>query len=135
MRHYNLTMGEIRSRVSDLFATSRIQGMTSAEECDLLNRGLWGELGRRYANGRRVYSHYLAGYAMGLVDAHRADNYARHLEFCYLGADGTKYSTRKGAARSTEEFYAAGRGCELGSMPSGHFWIENGKPYFTGERV
>lgn len=99
----------------------------------MIKRRLWDELARRYANGRRVYSLFLAGYAQGLIDAHRAENYLRHLEFCYIGADGTKYSTRKGAPRTTEEFYSSGRGCELADMPSGHFWIENGKPYFTGK--
>lgn len=131
MRRTNLSMSDIKARVGDCFSSSRIQGMTSAQECELLNRRLFEELGRRYANGRSVYSVYLVGYAQGLIDAHRQENYAQHLEFCYVGSDGTRYSTRKGAARSTEEFYSQGRGHELGALPSGHFWIKNGKPYFT----
>lgn len=126
-----LNMGQIANRVRDCFSMSRISGFTSKKECDYLNAHLWAELNRTHANGRAVYSSYLRGFATGLVESERFANYRWHLEFCYVAADGTKYSTRKGAESSTEFFYNSGRGFELCDMPSGHFWIESGKPYFA----
>jgi hypothetical protein len=126
-----LNMSQITTRVRDCFSMSRICGFTSKQECDYINAHLWAELNRTYKNGRAVYSTYLRGFAAGLIESERFANYRWYLEFCYVGPDGTKYSTRKGAARTTQEFYDSGRGVELCDMPSGHYWIESGKPYFV----
>lgn len=129
-----ITLGELRVRIADVFSMSRICGMTSAQEQDRLKQFVWDELNRQWANGRRVYSQYVCGYAQGVIEQQRADNYRWHLEFCYIAPDGTKYSTHKTSKHpSTDTFYARGEGSKLNDMPSGHYWIESGKPYFVGE--
>jgi hypothetical protein len=132
MKNTILTMPQIATRVRECFTVSRLCGSTHVEELERVSRTIWQELGRKYSNGRPVYSRYLQGFAQGLIEAERFANYREHLEFCYVDKDGTKYSTRKGAARSTEEFYKACRGHELGKLPGGHYWIVTGKPYSTG---
>ena len=126
-----LSLSQIETRIEDVFSMSRLCGMTSAEENERVKTHIWDELNRKHGK-RAVYSAWFCGYAAGLIAAARSANYAQHLEFCYVEND-VKFSTHKASShRSTEEFYSAGRGCELGSLPSGHFWKKSGKPYFVG---
>ena len=126
-----LKMSDWKTRVSDLFSTVESCGCTHIELNELTRTRIWDEMARKHGK-RPVYSSYLQGYVQGLIDLRRDALYLTHLEFCFVGADGTQYSTRKGAARSTEEFYSAGRGCELNHLPKGHFWIKSGKPFYVG---
>ena len=124
-----LDMSDWKTRVSDIFGAAESFGSTSDALNERIKTHIWDEMGRKHGK-RAVYSNYLRGYVQGLTDLRRDMLYRAHLEFCYVGADGTRYSTRKGAARTTEEFFTAGKGSELGKLPNGHFWIKTGRPFY-----
>ena len=125
-----LRTSDWKTRVGELFSTAESCGCSSTELNEWTKSRIWAELDRKHGT-RPVYSNYLRGYVQGMIELRRDALYLTHLEFCYVGEDGTRYSTRKGALRSTDEFYDTGRGRELGSMLNGHFWIKTGKPFFV----
>jgi hypothetical protein len=129
-----LTMSDWEVRVAEVFSMIRSCRMTSAAMNAYVKDKVWSESSRKHGR-RSVYSTYVQGFVQGLVRARSNDLYHDHLEFCYVGADGVLYSThRQSTHRSTEEFYVAGRGHVLPTLPHGHFWKGTDKPFFmSGE--
>lgn len=124
-----LGLHQWKTRVSDVFSMAQCCGMTHAAMLEYLNEKVHSELNRKWANGRRVYSAYVSGFVSGLIQLQFDMLFRYHLHFCFVGSDGTVYSTHKGITPNTEEFYSSGRGCELSHLPSAHFWIKAGKPF------
>lgn len=87
------------------------------------------EANSRTKSGRRRYSARFARFVAGMIHIELQDN-LQSVEFVYRDQDGVIYSTMKGSShRSIEEFYATGRGVELGKMERAHVWIGTDKPY------
>jgi hypothetical protein len=128
-----LGMMEWETRVADTYSMIESCRMNSADTLAYIRKWIDAELTRKHGS-RAVYSQYLQGFVRGMCRA-RDNRIMRDLvEFCYV-ENGVLFSThRESAHRKTEEFYSAGRGCELAGMPSGFFWKGTDKPYFvTGE--
>lgn len=122
-----LGLTQWESRVYDIFSMVISCKMQSEHENDLVRDRVHSELNRMHGE-RAVYSNYVKGYVSGLLAMHRAALRSK-VEFCYV-KNGILFSTHKVSVhRSTEEFYSAERGCELGKLPCAHFWRGSDKPY------
>lgn len=125
-----LTVREWQTRVDSTYHMVILCKMEQSAELDYVAKHIRAELARKWGK-RAVYSVYLHGYVQGLIDAKR-EYIARELtEFCYL-QNGILFSTHRDSThRLTEEFYSAGKGCELGRLPNGLYWRGSDKPYFV----
>jgi hypothetical protein len=101
-------------QIRDLFSRARFYGLSHSEMCDERNA-----INERMGKVPRWVKAFLDGYWQ--AETNRL--YVDALEYAYVGEDGTRYSTRKDAPRTTEEFYRAGRGSELQHMLNRHFLI------------
>jgi hypothetical protein len=111
---------------------ARVCRMDSKAALDHLTRYVLSEVNRTTGKvrPRPVYSYHMKGFVSGYCRAWDNARYRNDLEFCYL-QNGILFSTHKDSIhRKTEEFYAAGKGCELGDLPSGHYWKFSDKPFF-----
>ena len=132
MRKLSLT--EIGNRIDSIHAQARIGGFSSVWLSGQIGE-LHKELNSRTAAGHRRYSLYCAHYASGYAHACWQAMWT-HLEFCYQDASGKLYSTHRQSVHArTEEFYAAGRGAELGDLPCTHVWKGTAKPFAPFERI
>lgn len=121
---------EIEAIVSNIFITASACRWTHSRLVDELGTKVWTPLNQRFPNGKRKFSQYLCGYASGLVHAYTDAIWRNDVEFVYRSTDGALFSTSKNSThRSTEEFYSAGRGCELGNMDCAHVWRGTDKPF------
>jgi hypothetical protein len=113
------------SRLQEIYSTARIVGLSSAEVQEMRSERVSRVLTQ--AKAPEWVHTYVQGYEACIVDG----LYRNELEFCYVGPDGTMYSTHKETThRSTEEWYAAGKGHELGNLPAGHFWKGTARAWF-----
>lgn len=118
------------TRVSECYSMIELSRMPSADALAYIKQWIDAELTRKHGK-RAVYSQYEQGFVRGMCRA-RDNRIVRDLvEFCYV-ENGILFSTHKDSThRKTEEFYTAGRGCELGNLPSGFFWKGTDKPWFV----
>lgn len=123
------TMGEIETRVNDVFSMGVSCKMRRSEISQIIVDRVFSPLNARTKSGRRRHSLYLAGYASGLVDAWRALIWREHVEYCYM-VDGELYSTHKNSARkNTSIFYNTETYTKLHDAPSAHYWKNSEKVY------
>lgn len=128
-----LTHREFETRIADCYHMARVCRLTSEEALDRLQKHVLSEVNRTIGKvrPRPVYSYHMKGFVSGYCRALDNARYANDLEFCYM-QNGILFSTHKESIhRKTEEFYAAGKGCELGDLPSGHYWKFSDKPFFV----
>jgi hypothetical protein len=127
-----LTQRGFQIRIEDCYSMARVCRMDSKAARAYLEKHVLFELARTTGKTKRpVYSVFMKGFVSGYCRALDNARYRDDLEFCYL-KDGILYSTHKESIhKSTEEFYSSGRGCELGSLPSGHYWRFSDKPFFV----
>ncbi len=121
------------TRVGDVYHMAELCKMSSADANAYYAKHLYAELGRKHGT-RSVYPAYVQGYVRGMCRV-RDNRIMRDLvEYCYVQND-VLFSTHKVSThRSTEEFFASGRGCELADLPSGFYWKGTDKPFFlSGE--
>ena len=97
--------------------------------CQRLREALHAPLERKRPNGRAIYTRADKAYAAAVSDTLQAATWSR-VEFVYRDNAGVIYSTHKGSShKSTEIFYASGRGSELGDMECAHVWKGTAAPY------
>lgn len=128
-----LTHREFEIRIEDCYHMARVCRMTSIAARDYLEKHVLSEVNRTIGKvrPRPVYSYGMRGFVSGYCRALDNARYRNDLEFCYV-ENGILFSTNKDSLhRSTEEFYAAGRGCELPYLQSGHYWRFSDKPFFV----
>lgn len=125
----SMTLYEARSTVREIFVSAKCCRMTSSE----LNKrcvDIKAELNSRTETGRRRYPVWLSGFVQGIAHELRERIMEEEVEFCYRNEQGDIFSTHKTSTHaSTELFYAAGRGSELGDMECAHLWKGTDKPY------
>lgn len=123
-----LGMIEWQTRVADCFSCARSFKSTSEELRAKLDQFVYSELNRKWGN-RSIYSAFMQGYVRGLIHSEDSRLMREDVEFCYLQG-GVIFSTHRTTVhRTTEEFYSAGRGCELGALPRGFYWKGTDKPF------
>lgn len=92
------------------------------------------ELNSKTPAGRWRYCEFERYNVSGYIAA-RHDDIWEHVEFCYRDESGTLFSTHRDSThRKTEEFYAAGRGCELGKLEGAHVWKGTDRNYTPWSR-
>lgn len=129
-RNIMKTFTQIDTAIEDAFSVATISKLSSQSLTELLDRYIMNELRSKTVSGRRRYPEYYRTYANGYIKAKINDIYRHHLEFCYIDDDGSLVSTHKGTKhRSTEEFYQAGRGVELGDKEAHHYWKDSDKAF------
>lgn len=122
-----LTLTQWESRLFQEFSSAESYRSTHDEQNKRIAECVHAELKRMHGK-RRVYPAFVQGYVFGLLAAHRAAQWSK-MEFCYV-ENGVLFSThRESVHRNTEEFYASGRGSELGKLPCAHFWKGTDKPF------
>lgn len=126
-----MTHMQVDTMIGDLISTAILCKMESSE----LYRQ-FGELpvfSKYNGKGKHKHPHWLRMYAKGYFAANRNMIYRDYLEFCYVDSEGVFYSTHPDSQhRKTEEWYKAGKGSNLGKLPSGHYWKGTKKPWFVG---
>ena len=125
-----MNIQKIQTRIADIVITGTSCRSTHAEMHARFMEIVLTPLNSRAPSGRRRHSAYLSGYAEGFYNAHMEHVWRDQVEFCYRDVDGVLYSVwRESTHRLTEEFYKAGRGCELGNMECAHVWCGTNKPF------
>jgi hypothetical protein len=115
------------TRLRDVFSTVRICRMPATDARERV-QSVFNALPK--STPRHVIE-FLRGYCTALQDSVWSD-----VEFCYRDASGTLFSTHRDSThRKTEEFYASGKGCELGNLESAHVWKGTDKPYTPWSRM
>jgi hypothetical protein len=125
-----LSTSQIETRLGDIYSTAQICKQTS----EVLNERLLAfmvELCERTPGGRRRYSVEAIGYARGYSQALYHRIMREQVEFVYKDPQGVIFTTHftSNHRRTTEEFYQASRGVELGEMDAAHVWIGTDKPF------
>ena len=124
-----LTTMQVESHIREIYTSAQACRMTSSA-LNVRIAGFLAELNSRTESGRRRYSVEFVGYARGFAAAHDRILMQEQVEFVYRDKAGAIFSTwRQSAHRSTEEFYDAGRGIELGEMEAAHVWKGTDKPF------
>lgn len=122
-----LSLTQWETRIADIFSCAASFHSNHTEQNERITQWVHCELNRKHG-ARRVYPAFVQGYVFGLLAAHRAAQWSK-MEFCYV-ENGILFSTHMGSVhRSTEEFYASGRGSELSKLPCAHFWKGTDKPF------
>jgi hypothetical protein len=125
----NILLSELEQLINSAFNTAEYTHETAEATRDRVQREVTNPLDERYKSGRPKFSTYLKAYAFGYIQAKRNHVMQNLVEFCYL-VDGTLYSTHKDSThQTTEVFYKAGRGQELGEHPRAFYWKGTDKPY------
>lgn len=128
--HGPFGMIQWRTRVNEVYSMVTLCRMEQSAELEYVQKHIRAELGRKWGK-RFIYSPYLQGYVEGLLDAKREHITRELTEFCYV-QNGILFSTHKQSThRLTEEFYSAGKGAELCSLPHGIYWRGSDRPYFV----
>ena len=116
-----------KTAIGDAMRMVEFYGMTHGEELAKI------ETAMRHVKGAPRWVHaYLSGWRECASDARYSSG---KLIYAHIAPDGTLYTGHKGAPdpfKSSAPLYAAGRGGEMSGWPSGHFWMHNAKPYFSG---
>lgn len=117
-------------RVKTAFHIIRTAQCTFDESLGIIDRQIYAELHRKYANGRKVYSRYFHGYVTALINFERANIWEHDVEFCF-NVNGTLYTTSKKdtGKPKDKELYDAGQGHMLRYAPQKHYWIGTDKRY------
>lgn len=124
------SLSRIETAIRDIYSMHRIAKSPHTRILETLKAQVWEPINSRTASGKRRFSAYVAGYASGVAAQCHHELHRDHLEFCYRDENGVLYSTHRASThRRTEEFYAAGRGCELSRMPSTHVWKGSDRPF------
>lgn len=122
----------IVNHLRDVYATAEVCRFTAAQLFKSLADAR-APLAQRTEAGRRKFTRQFYGYVAGYCDAKYSELWGK-VEFCYRDAAGVIYSTHKQSVhRSTEEFYAAGRGSELGDLECAHVWKGTDRPFTPWE--
>jgi len=125
-----MTTRQIETATADIFSTATICRHTSAELYQRLREQITEPMQTRTPAGRRRFTSFARGYAAGVIAEKLNALWYKEVEFCYRDEAGQIFSTHKQSAhRSTEEFYAAGRGVELARMECAHVWKGTDKPF------
>lgn len=126
-----LSLLEFQTRVHDVVGAAVESHIKHSELQEKFNK-IREEVYSRTTSGQDVYDRYTQGAVCGMIQ------YATHnlWEFCYRDSSGIIFSTHKDSIhRTTEEFYASGRGCELANMECAHVWKGTDKPFTEWERT
>lgn len=128
MKKTILSLSEFQTRVHDAIFSAEQCHLNSSELHEKFNQ-IRDEVYSRTPGGRSRYDRWTHGSVCGMIQyAH--NSLWQQVEFCYRDNEGTIFSTEKNSIhRSAEEFYAAGRGCELANMECAHLWRGTSKPY------
>lgn len=133
MRKLYPTYRAAASAVNDAFSAARIF-RDSHVQIDARVQRIYDELNSKTPAGKWRYPSYVRYHTAGYISA-RYDDIWKHVEFCYRDADGALFSTHRDSThRKTEEFYATGRGSELGRLESAHVWKGTDRNYTQWSR-
>ena len=129
-----LLLSQFQTRVHDVIFSAGLLRIKSSELSSKFDK-IREEVYSKTASGRSRYDRWTQGAVCGMIQ-YASNSLWEQVEFCYRDAQGTIFSTEKDSIhRSTEEFYASGRGCELGEMECAHVWRGTDKPYTAWARI
>ena len=129
-----LLLSQFETQIRDVIFGAKICHIKSSELSSKFDK-IREEVYSKTASGRSRYDRWTQGAVCGMIQ-YASNSLWEKVEFCYRDAQGTIFSTEKDSIhRSTEEFYASWRGCELGEMECAHIWRGTDKPYTAWKRI
>ena len=125
-----LTHSQFAARINGAYLVARIYKSTDSTLSARLD-SIRAEVDSRTQSGARRYSVEMAGYVRGYIAACRDALWQNDVEFCYKGADGKLYSTRRDSSHdTTETLYAMNlTSAQWAAMPRAHVWKGTDKPF------
>ena len=128
-----LSLSQFETRVHDVVFSAELCHIKSVDIPSKFDK-IFEEVNSRTPGGRARYSRWMQGAVAGMVHYTRGMLW-QNMEFCYRDDNGVIFSSEKDSIhRSTEEFYAVGRGCELADMEDAHLWRGTDKPFTEWKR-